>query len=184
RITRYRRGSYLCVYIYFESPTTNKLYLNKIIFFSSRRRHTSFSRDWSSDVCSSDLEDKGGYDINALWIDSKFDSLVFREKLSAAPELDESVLLKYKLVESEKPTVRKSATNETIDASKLPEAFKQRIIQDIESQKGFKRWKANGCANFNCPFHDDQHPSAGYNRDTHIFKCLGGCGEMNAKEYG
>src|SRR6266511_1837118 len=24
-------------------------------FFSSRRRHTSFSRDWSSDVCSSDL---------------------------------------------------------------------------------------------------------------------------------
>src|SRR5690606_40951078 len=24
--------------------------------FSSRRRHTRFSRDWSSDVCSSDLE--------------------------------------------------------------------------------------------------------------------------------
>src|SRR5690606_39984314 len=27
-------------------------------FFSSRRRHTSFSRDWSSDVCSSDLTDR------------------------------------------------------------------------------------------------------------------------------
>src|SRR5690606_5216816 len=26
-------------------------------FFSSRRRHTRFSRDWSSDVCSSDLSD-------------------------------------------------------------------------------------------------------------------------------
>src|SRR5690606_41056505 len=26
-------------------------------FFSSRGRHTSFSRDWSSDVCSSDLVD-------------------------------------------------------------------------------------------------------------------------------
>src|SRR5690606_430516 len=26
-------------------------------FFSSRRRHTRFSRDWSSDVCSSDLQD-------------------------------------------------------------------------------------------------------------------------------
>src|SRR5687768_18468780 len=25
-------------------------------FFSSRRRHTSCSRDWSSDVCSSDLD--------------------------------------------------------------------------------------------------------------------------------
>src|SRR5690606_21585761 len=29
-------------------------------FFSSRRRHTRFSRDWSSDVCSSDLIDEGG----------------------------------------------------------------------------------------------------------------------------
>src|SRR5690606_40278307 len=28
---------------------------NSFFFFSSRRRHTRFSRDWSSDVCSSDL---------------------------------------------------------------------------------------------------------------------------------
>src|SRR5690606_41189181 len=28
----------------------------RCFFFSSRRRHTRFSRDWSSDVCSSDLE--------------------------------------------------------------------------------------------------------------------------------
>src|SRR5690606_39400881 len=28
-----------------------------LFFFSSRRRHTRFSRDWSSDVCSSDLAD-------------------------------------------------------------------------------------------------------------------------------
>src|SRR5690606_40867786 len=28
-------------------------------FFSSRRRHTRFSRDWSSDVCSSDLHAAG-----------------------------------------------------------------------------------------------------------------------------
>src|SRR5437870_13863239 len=27
-----------------------------IFFFSSRRRHTRWPRDWSSDVCSSDLE--------------------------------------------------------------------------------------------------------------------------------
>src|SRR2546429_9027184 len=27
-------------------------------FFSSRRRHTRCSRDWSSDVCSSDLEER------------------------------------------------------------------------------------------------------------------------------
>src|SRR5690606_24834686 len=28
-------------------------------FFASRRRHTRFSRDWSSDVCSSDLSEEG-----------------------------------------------------------------------------------------------------------------------------
>src|SRR5690606_34682790 len=28
-----------------------------VFFVSSRRRHTRFSRDWSSDVCSSDLSD-------------------------------------------------------------------------------------------------------------------------------
>src|SRR5215510_7653255 len=28
-------------------------------FFSSRRRHTRWPRDWSSDVCSSDLRDHG-----------------------------------------------------------------------------------------------------------------------------
>src|SRR5690606_40380621 len=33
-------------------------------FFSSRRRHTRFSRDWSSDVCSSDLGAEEAY--NAL----------------------------------------------------------------------------------------------------------------------
>src|SRR5690606_39381971 len=31
-----------------------------VFFFSSRRRHTRFSRDWSSDVCSSDLNGLGG----------------------------------------------------------------------------------------------------------------------------
>src|SRR5690606_40976175 len=30
-----------------------------LFFFSSRRRHTRFSRDWSSDVCSSDLHRLG-----------------------------------------------------------------------------------------------------------------------------
>src|SRR5690606_40177204 len=30
-----------------------------VFFFSSRRRHTRFSRDWSSDVCSSDLLELG-----------------------------------------------------------------------------------------------------------------------------
>src|SRR5690606_39976395 len=34
-------------------------------FFSSRRRHTRFSRDWSSDVCSSDLLSEGAQIMGA-----------------------------------------------------------------------------------------------------------------------
>src|SRR5215203_5547195 len=30
-----------------------------VVFFSSRRLHTSYWRDWSSDVCSSDLDQAG-----------------------------------------------------------------------------------------------------------------------------
>src|SRR6266478_8806612 len=34
----------------------NKAYFFFFFFFSSRRRHTRFDCDWSSDVCSSDLQ--------------------------------------------------------------------------------------------------------------------------------
>src|SRR5690606_40311423 len=37
----------------------SSLFSMLVFFFSSRRRHTRFSRDWSSDVCSSDLEIAG-----------------------------------------------------------------------------------------------------------------------------
>src|SRR5690606_40467544 len=42
-------------------------------FFSSRRRHTRFSRDWSSDVCSSDLAQvyKGHYLSDNDLLDSR-----------------------------------------------------------------------------------------------------------------
>src|SRR3989440_1753192 len=38
---------------------TYSLHCVYIFFFSSRRRHTRSDRDWSSDVCSSDLFDEG-----------------------------------------------------------------------------------------------------------------------------
>src|SRR5690606_41124411 len=37
------------------NDAVNNRYSFNTSFFSSRRRHTRFSRDWSSDVCSSDL---------------------------------------------------------------------------------------------------------------------------------
>src|SRR5690625_7009902 len=40
-------------------------------FFSSRRRHTRWPRDWSSDVCSSDLIGKHlGFDVT--WVGEEF----------------------------------------------------------------------------------------------------------------
>src|SRR2546422_6997420 len=39
----------------FQGDMWRKFYL-VFFFFSSKRRHTRCSRDWSSDVCSSDLE--------------------------------------------------------------------------------------------------------------------------------
>src|SRR5207302_8262075 len=44
-------------------------------FFSSRRRHTRFSRDWSSDVCSSDLVEPANHREQE---DRRSDSLVPR----------------------------------------------------------------------------------------------------------
>src|SRR3712207_8295098 len=32
--------------------------MRDVVFFSSRRRHTRYWRDWSSDVCSSDLKNR------------------------------------------------------------------------------------------------------------------------------
>src|SRR3712207_7714822 len=37
--------------------------LRSVFFFSSRRRHTRYWRDWSSDVCSSDLQEHGGKSV-------------------------------------------------------------------------------------------------------------------------
>src|SRR5690606_41048774 len=56
-------------------------------FFSSRRRHTSFSCDWSSDVCSSDLLDRVSYILNKKLRGRPFASL----KSSVLNELKEEI---------------------------------------------------------------------------------------------
>src|SRR6266853_3662101 len=42
-----------------------------VFFFSSRRRHTRFDCDWSSDVCSSDLHEPGGVRVAGMGRDGK-----------------------------------------------------------------------------------------------------------------
>src|SRR2546429_9896156 len=60
-----------------------------VFFFSSRRRHTRCSRDWSSDVCSSDLDHQNCIDVHfdrssAYWTDiyeyEDVDGTIYRER--------------------------------------------------------------------------------------------------------
>src|SRR5690606_41028661 len=64
-------------------------------FFSSRRRHTRFSRDWSSDVCSSDLSNhvrylskwaKDGGEAHILFVVQRSDASRFRPNETTDPE--------------------------------------------------------------------------------------------------
>src|SRR5690606_40530803 len=47
-------------------------------FFSSRRRHTRFSRDWSSDVCSSDLYYHISIADNGIGFEQKYVDKIFQ----------------------------------------------------------------------------------------------------------
>src|SRR5687768_3118081 len=48
-----------------EAPKEQRF--SEFFFFSSRRRHTRCSRDWSSDVCSSDLSRRRSYQADIVY---------------------------------------------------------------------------------------------------------------------
>src|SRR2546427_5353886 len=59
--------------------------LNRWFFFSSRRRHTRFDCDWSSDVCSSDLAQR---DVQSLAHADRHEDLRLRVVSDAEFSLD------------------------------------------------------------------------------------------------
>src|SRR4051794_41951249 len=63
-----------------------------MFFFSSRRRHTRWTGDWSSDVCSSDLAEWEGWD----WISDFGDPIAEHHAVREAVGIwDESPLRKW-----------------------------------------------------------------------------------------
>src|SRR5690606_39327166 len=60
-------------------------------FFSSRRRHTRFSRDWSSDVCSSDL-DEVGKRMAVVFIETKTETVTEDDVSVKKTEVIEEVI--------------------------------------------------------------------------------------------
>src|SRR5690606_40928071 len=57
---------HFCIFYEEQKTTDNRIRMLGLFFFSSRRRHTRFSRDWSSDVCSSDLRQHAAEEIDQL----------------------------------------------------------------------------------------------------------------------
>src|SRR6266511_4666267 len=75
-------------------------------FFSSRRRHTRFSRDWSLDVCSSDLLRRR---VTSYWskplharTEAMMQAAAQVEWIVAATEVD-ALMLEYNLIKSHRP---------------------------------------------------------------------------------
>src|SRR5947209_12553779 len=62
-----------------------------VFFFSSRRRHTRYWRDWSSDVCSSDLTDAVLAAVRELNADSSVDAMLVQ--YPAPPQVDFDAVL-------------------------------------------------------------------------------------------
>src|SRR5699024_11511203 len=69
-------------------------WLHVLFFFSSRRRHTRSKRDWSSDVCSSDLLNRStDYAIQMLLYLAKEGKTVSSSKLAASMGVSHRYLL-------------------------------------------------------------------------------------------
>src|SRR3989449_6857417 len=68
-------------------------------FFSSRRRHTRCSRDWSSDVCSSDLSQPlvHGRHVGELQSPAELDAEESEAHVQQLPETEDGFLHREKL---------------------------------------------------------------------------------------
>src|SRR5690606_40510170 len=87
-------------------------FCNTSFFFSSRRRHTRFSRDWSSDVCSSDLPRK--WYINRLDLLPRFvEKIIEQEKLVAL----DSEMLPYFIVALASEEIGRASCRERVSMS-------------------------------------------------------------------
>src|SRR5947209_13881126 len=71
--------------LYTHTPNTKR---ECDFFFSSRRRHTRYWRDWSSDVCSSDLEQPGAQARVELVVPRRVERVRHVEPSAVERELD------------------------------------------------------------------------------------------------
>src|SRR5204862_4835470 len=93
-----------------------------LFFFSSRRRHTSSLRDWSSDVCSSDLS----HDVHIMR--HAFEKAGFADVLRAVPSVEQAVAY-----------MDGSATGPKGERHPLPRSEERRVGKECRSRRS--RWQ-------------------------------------------
>ena len=81
---------------------TEKRVQYDVFFFSSRRRHTRFTSDWSSDVCSSDLEKRLGYFVGVDT--SNDDETTNTDSLPDSTQIDDA----HKFIQKDKIIIQKN----------------------------------------------------------------------------
>src|SRR5258707_4329326 len=107
--------------------------ISRLFFFSSRRRHTRYWRDWSSDVCSSDLETLVRISkthtvqrkLDAAGIDSIAENLRGLTEEEAERAISQALVTRYALcpeiatdvLEVKKSLLRRSEMLEFVEAS-------------------------------------------------------------------
>jgi hypothetical protein len=127
------------------------------------------------------LLEKHGQDVNDLWLEvldttpgDEDPAARFLERIDALEDM-------Y-LPEPERKTA--PDMDYGLAPLDLPVAFLQAIEVKLDITHGFKHtgWTKKPVR---CPFHDDQHPSANWNRHLGILHCFSGCGKTYlAKEVG
>src|SRR5690625_5327372 len=63
-----------------------------MFFFSSRRRHTRWPRDWSSDVCSSDLRRERGHGNKIIFESKNLSFASMETKLRLVDYVDRAIM--------------------------------------------------------------------------------------------
>src|SRR5690606_39634641 len=90
-------------------------------FFSSRRRHTRFSRDWSSDVCSSDLMKNDLNDLKKLTME-----LMRNDNTEEVQQKQETLIKK---IYGDQNITDYEPDEETLEVLNLPEKHTQVVAQ-------------------------------------------------------
>src|SRR2546430_17175003 len=100
----------------------------RLFFFSSRRRHTRFDCDWSSDVCSSDLDILacGGFDLvagNPPWVRGERVPAQVRETLATR-------YTTWRPAHGPGFEIRRASCRERVEISGVGGSFKNKKIEE------------------------------------------------------